>query len=116
MTASNKLARTATKVQSAPVSVFDAPVDYSTCKKPSIQFLIIEFLCRHEEMTYNGQTFKKGLSYDEVLERVLQEVKQAPFFDESKVKTTKKCVQWYASKIHNENTQYFDSRSVGIMR
>lgn len=111
-----KSTKTTTTPAASTLSVFDQPVDYSNCSKPSIQFLIIEFLCRYEEMTYNGQKFKKGLSYDQVLEHVLREVKQAPFFDESKVKTSKKCVQWYASKIHNDKTQYFDERAVGIMR
>ncbi len=90
----------------------------NNCKLPltTKQNIIIFNLLEHQVVSDgNGGEIKMGLSYQEVLERTLNMIKQSPLFDEN-TKTSMNCVRWYSSKIKNESLKYYQKDSLGIIR
>lgn len=80
----------------------------------TIQSIIVETLLEYTEVEYQGKTMKVGKTYDEVLESVKAKVKQHPMLGECE--TSKNCVTWYASKMRNKDTKFFNQLMLEIER
>ena len=78
----------------------------------TIQSYIKETLLEFETMTIEGKEIKIGHSYDDVLEIVLNKVKQNPMMKDAK--TTKNCITWYCSHMKQENDKHYDKRIFDI--
>lgn len=81
----------------------------------TIQSIIIETLLEHTVVEYNNQKMKVGHSYDEVLEIVKSKVKQHPMLDDN-CDTSKNCITWYASKMRNQDTKFYNKLMLEIER
>ena len=80
----------------------------------TIQSLIIDALLIHEVTKIGDQEVKIGKTYDEVLEIVKNNVKNNPIFEGCD--TTKNCVTWYASKMRNQDTKFYNKLMLEIQR
>jgi len=81
----------------------------------TIQNVIIENLLKFETVEVNGKKVKKGLSYDEILKEVHHQCKTNEFLPDE-CNTTKECISWYASKMKNESTKYYNKAILDILR
>lgn len=83
-------------------------------KSNTIQSLIKKHLLMFRVVVVDGAQIKVGKSYDQVLKDVLAEAKANPLIDEKKVKTSKNCVTWYASKMRSQKEKHFDKAILEI--
>lgn len=78
-------------------------------KTNTIQSIIKKHLLMAREITIGDDVILVGKSYDQVLQDVLAEAKSHPLIDESKVKTSKNCISWYASKMRSSKEKHYDA-------
>jgi hypothetical protein len=81
----------------------------------TIQQVIIENLLKYETKTISNKKVKVGLSYDEILKQVHHECKTNELLP-NECNTSKECISWYASKMKNESTKYYNKEILDIVR
>jgi len=81
----------------------------------TIQQVIMNLLLQHEVKTISNKEVKVGLSYDEILKQVHHECKTNELLPDE-CNTSKECVSWYASKMKNSSTKYYNKDILDIVR
>jgi len=81
----------------------------------TIQSVIISELLKFETKEISGKKVKVGLTYDEILKNVQEECRTNELLPDD-ISTSKECISWYASKMRNSGTKYYDKNILDIVR